>query len=297
MLLQPVDNWAVDYGATQCTAARTFGTSASPIIFGLVPSLNGSSFQLLVNVPQAGPIYAKEARGTINFGDGAIQSEVLYFGAKGVKQSVYQYNVPAAQMERARSAPTISFQTGSGARYTLVLSNMSALLDDLRKCTGDLQQYWNMDGKSVRTADVPVGDIRSIFTARDYPAEALRRQPQGTAQYQLLIDDKGGVARCDVLVASGLLTLDSTGCQVLQEKAKFRPAVDAQGKAVRSVWTTPPLTWKSGQNALNSGCTMVSSDSNTLLNTCAPPAPRGPIQPIEPMAPPPPPPSGGPPSH
>jgi hypothetical protein len=145
---------------------------------------------------------------------------------------------------------------------------MPALLDDVQKCNGNLQQYWNMDGKSLRTADVPVGDIRSILTARDYPAEALRKQPQGTTQYQLLVDDKGAVARCDVLVGSGLVTLDSTGCQVIQQKAKFRPAVDAQGKAARSVWTTPPLTWKSARNALDSGCTMVSSDSNTLLNTC-----------------------------
>ena len=266
--LQPIDNWAVDYGATQCTAARTFGTATSPIIFGLVPSLTGNSFQLLVNVPQAGPVYAKESRGTINFGDGAIQSGVLYFGAKGVKQSVYQFSLPAAQMARARSAQTVSLQTGNGARYTFTLSDMSALLDDVRNCTGELQQSWNMDGKNLRTAEVPVGDIRSVFTAKDYPAEALRRQQQGTTQYQLLVDDKGAVARCDVLVSSGLVTLDSTGCQVIQQKAKFRPAVDLQGKAVRSVWTTPPVTWSSASNPLNGGCTMVSSDSNTLLNTC-----------------------------
>lgn len=291
-VLQPVENWMVDYGATQCTAARSFGTAASPIVLGIVPSLNGNSFQVLVNVPQPGPVYSKELRGSVDFGTGGIKTGVLYFGAKGVNQSVYQFSLPAAQMDWARSAQTVSMETETGVRYTFALSNMPALLDDLRNCTGNLQQYWNMDGKNLRTADVPVGDIHSILTAKDYPVEALRRQPQGTTQYLLLIDDKGAVTRCDVAVPSGMVTLDSTGCQVIQERARFRPAIDVQGKKVRGVWTSPPMTWKSGQNALDGGCTMVSSDSNTLLNNCGrTPGDRIPSMPTTPT------PTGGPPSR
>jgi TonB family protein len=266
--LQPTDRWALDYGATQCTAARSYSSAQGPVVFGLVPSLDGNNFRLLINIPQPGPIYAKQLAGTADFGTGAIKTSVLYFGAKGVNQSMYQFNLPAAQMDWARSAQTLSVEARGGGRYTFALSEMPALLDALRKCTTDLQQHWNLDAKTQRTAELPSGDIRSIFTPKDYPREAAKSQPQGPSRYQLLIDEKGAVARCDVLVPSGIAMLDSTGCQVIQEKAKFRPALDTQGQPVRSVWTTPPITWGNAQNALNSGCTMVSSDSNSMINTC-----------------------------
>lgn len=267
-VLQPTDHWGVDYGATQCTAARSFGTAQGPVVFGLVPSLDGNYFRVLINIPQPGPIYAKELSGTADFGTGAIKASVLYFGAKGVNQSMYQFSLPAAQIDWARSAQTLSVEARSGGHYTFALSDMAPLLDALHKCTADLQQHWNVGAKTQRTAELPSGDIRSIFTPKDYPREAAKSQPQGPSRYQLLIDEKGAVARCDVLVPSGIATLDSTGCQVIQEKAKFRPALDAQGQPVRSVWTTPPITWGNTQNAMNSGCTVVSSDSNSLLNTC-----------------------------
>ena len=271
-VLQPVANWNLDAAKTQCTAARSFGSASDPVVFGIVPSISGDTYQLLVSVQREGPALAKDAAGTVNFGTGPISSRVLYFGRKGVRMSIYQYRISAADMNQAASAPSVTLQMERGDSYAFALSNMPALLDAMRKCTADLQGYWNLDSKAnIKSAEKPVKDIRSLLSTNDYPTEAvwlLKKQQQDTARYQLLVDENGAVAGCDVLVPSAAPIVDSTACDVIRQKAKFTPATDSQGKAVRSVWTTGPLVWNIADNGLDSGCTKVSSDSRTLVNMC-----------------------------
>src|SRR5436309_12864187 len=79
-LLQPTTQWAVDYGETQCTAARSFGDASAPVVLGIVPSLAGDTFKLVVGVPHAGPKFAEETQGTVDFGHGKIKTWLVHYG-------------------------------------------------------------------------------------------------------------------------------------------------------------------------------------------------------------------------
>jgi hypothetical protein len=294
-LLQPVDKWQLDFGDTRCTAARSYGDAASPVVLVIIPSLNGAYYKVMISTPRAGPSFAKESRGTVDFGRGAIASELLYYGKSGVKQSVYQFMLTAADIAQAEAATavTVTTVTVDRATFGFSLSDVPALLAGLRSCNADLNQYWNIGGKTgTITAGAPVADIRTLLTAKDYPTEAQWLKPRASSRYQLLIDEKGAVAACDVLSPSGAQVLDSTGCQVIAGRTKFRPATDSSGKAVRSAWTTPPLVWTSGvESALDSGCAKLSSDGRTLVNMCGrSDSPRIPTLFTAPPPPPPPPP-------
>lgn len=243
-VLQPTNNWDVDYGDTQCTAARSFGSPSDPIVLGIVPSFDGDTYKLIVSVQRTGPQFAQEMQGTVDFGHDKIKTWMLHYGAKGVKMSAYQLRVSAAAIEQANQASTVDLQSESGAEFKFALSDMPALLDALRKCTTDLREYWNIDKPAAPLKKGPVGDIRSVFRPEDYPTDALMKDQEGTVQYELLVDEKGAVAGCDVHRQSGIALLDIVGCQVIQERLKFSPAIDAQGKAVRVVVTTPPISWK-----------------------------------------------------
>jgi len=265
-LLQPVDKWQLDFGDTQCVAARSYGDAASPTILGIVPSFNGAYYKVMVSVPRAGPPYAKESRGVVDFGRGPINSELLYYGKSGVNQSVYQFTLSAADMAQAEAATAVTVKADR-ASYGFALSDLPTLLTGLRKCNADLRHYWNVGGPV--TAGTPIADINTLLTRRDYPTEAQYTKAPSTMQYELLIDENGAVAGCDALAPSGVQVLDSTGCQIISGRTKFRPARDFSGKAVRSAWTTPPLVWTNGvQGALDSGCSMLSSDGRTLVNMC-----------------------------
>ena len=239
-VLQPTTSWDVDYGETQCTAARSFGSAT----FGIVPSLAGDTYKLVVSVPRAGPRFAEEMKGTVDFGHAKINTWLLHFGSKDLKQSNYQFRVSAADMENAKVATIIRLNSEGGDDFELASSQMPEILDALHRCTLDLQQYW-MGEHPVGPLSTPArGDMRGVFSSDDYPSEAMKRSQGGTAQFQLLIDEKGRVAGCDVVRQSGVPVLDAMSCQVIMERAKFSPAIDAQGKPIRDVVTTPPIVWK-----------------------------------------------------
>ena len=88
------------------------------------------------------------------------------------------------------------------------------------------------------------GDVRTVFSADDYPADAQARGQEGTVQAQLAIDTAGHVTNCTVIRSSGTRSLDQATCRILQSRAQFRPARDAAGHAVPDTVVTPPVTWR-----------------------------------------------------
>jgi TonB family protein len=87
--------------------------------------------------------------------------------------------------------------------------------------------------------------LATLFSDGDYPAAAIRAHEQGTVAFRLEVGADGNPTGCSVVSSSGSQALDSTTCRLLMERARFRPARDAGGKAVtdeyvgRIVWRLP----------------------------------------------------------
>jgi TonB family protein len=244
-VLQPVGKWIIDYREDQCLASRDYGRPDKPLRLGVRPAPTGQTYELLVAQPRSGPEFAKELAGAVDFGHGDIKAWLLSYAAKGSKSNVYQFRISAADMAQAASAATVTVKPDGAPNLTFALDSMPALLEGLHACTGDLQRYWNATEELYASIAVPaIGDVRSVFSEKDYPREAIRLNQRGSSQFLLLIDEKGGVAGCHVLKASGIPLLDAMGCQVIRQRAKFIPAIGRDGKAVRSSVTTPLVVWR-----------------------------------------------------
>jgi protein TonB len=88
------------------------------------------------------------------------------------------------------------------------------------------------------------GEVRGVFSADDYPAEAQRNNEEGTVQAELAVDAKGRVRDCTIIRSSGHRSLDDATCNILKRRARFRPARDVNGKAVPDSVVTPPVVWR-----------------------------------------------------
>jgi TonB family protein len=76
----------------------------------------------------------------------------------------------------------------------------------------------------------------SWVTNDDYPAQAIREGQKGTTAFRLNVDETGAVTECVVTGSSGAPTLDDATCALLKVRAKFRPALDAQGKPIPATY-------------------------------------------------------------
>jgi len=92
------------------------------------------------------------------------------------------------------------------------------------------------------TAPEPVNP-GSVFFVSDYPQGALARNLGGFARYEATIDPTGKVERCDLLVPTGVADLDSATCRLVRSRARFKPALDANGQPTFGVYRA----WNSWQ--------------------------------------------------
>jgi protein TonB len=88
------------------------------------------------------------------------------------------------------------------------------------------------------------GDLRTLFSADDYPAAAQSAGAEGTAQASLSIGPDGRVVSCSITRSSGNSSLDSATCNILRRRAKFTPARDSNGQPTSDTINTPPITWR-----------------------------------------------------
>ncbi len=244
LLLRPTSNWTLDYGYNQCTALRTYGEGQTQVTFGVIQAPAGDTYQLLIGRKRGHSDFPEELQGTVNFGSGPAAVWLLRYANSMSGETIEKFRITASQMAEARTARTVTFHIQERQDLSFVLADMAALLAGMDKCSADLRNFWNMGEKSSLIAIPAKGSVRAIFTDGDYPKLAYLRAQEGTAQYLLLIDEKGTVAGCDLIRATGVPILDLMGCAAFQKRAKFRPAQDSAGKRVRSSLVTPPITWR-----------------------------------------------------
>ena len=98
--------------------------------------------------------------------------------------------------------------------------------------------------RKVQSAQSAKGDLRTLFSADDYPAAAQSSGAECTAQATLTIGPDGRVVGCNLSRSTGNSSLDSATCNILRRRAKFTPARDSNGQPTTDTVTTPPIVWR-----------------------------------------------------
>ena len=80
-----------------------------------------------------------------------------------------------------------------------------------------------------RATPEPRGNPGSWANANDYPSRALREEREGTTRFRLTVNADGRVSDCQVTGSRGHSDLDEASCKNLTRRARFKPALDANG--------------------------------------------------------------------
>ena len=90
------------------------------------------------------------------------------------------------------------------------------------------------DGDGDGGGGDPPQQTRGRLKDSDYPHEAGEAGVGGTVSVRFLVDLDGRAKECRVTHSSGSRALDATTCGLIEERFRFRPALDEQGRPVRS---------------------------------------------------------------
>lgn len=91
--------------------------------------------------------------------------------------------------------------------------------------------WYDGDVPDPRKADRKAhAELFRVFSTNDYPMEAIRHEEQGTVAFRLSISRRGTVTDCIVTSSSGSDALDRATCDIIEDRARYEPARDAEGR-------------------------------------------------------------------
>lgn len=89
----------------------------------------------------------------------------------------------------------------------------------------------------------PANDRANWVTTVDYPARDLRLGHTGTTKYRVVISSSGKVQSCEITGSSGYAGLDEATCKSVSRRARFEPAINANGEKIVGTWSGS-VSWR-----------------------------------------------------
>lgn len=180
-----------------------------------------------------GPVAGERKRAIGSFAGGSVEMS-------GIESSFL------ATFAEARS---IRLEKNGRTPFRLHLQDAAAAVSAFRDCEETSLREWGVDTvarAALSRLPKPAGaGAIEWFRWQEYPDEAVRAGAGGTVVARITVSRAGSPADCAVVVSARHPALDALTCQSILKRARFEPALDPAGKAVRSEyilrtsWRTP----------------------------------------------------------
>jgi TonB family protein len=254
--IAPSSPWNVDFGENKCRLARFFGEGEDRHLLFFEQYWPGETFGMTVAGPsfkrfQSGirtdvsfsgaqkPFQTRPFTGTVGkYGSGVIYSTLSLAkdDAARTADEIAPARVPQLDKEIARQAEFVSLRQ-RGDEIRLLSGPLDEAFAVLDNCAFDLIGTWGLDVAQHRKAtrlprwinkDTVVKRIVAV-----YPRQALNSGEQGIMRMRVTVSAQGMVEDCTIIKATNTDQLESPACKAMLE-ARFEPALDAEGKPMRS---------------------------------------------------------------
>lgn len=98
-------------------------------------------------------------------------------------------------------------------------------------------------GQSSGGAITRARQVAGALTGRDYPRAAKRARAGGTVLVRYTVGVDGHPSGCTITQSSGNAALDAVTCRLIEQRFRYEPARDAEGRPVLDVQTGRHIWW------------------------------------------------------
>jgi TonB family protein len=275
LTLRPATEWNVDYAADKCRLARGFGTGDEQVIFFLERYEPGDSFFLLVSGKPLARF--NDERAKLAFGPAGHETDRPLLDGKLGDQAAFMTSgmtladIPGSDETHKSSRTRSSYnrfsnsladtdvllqvlkpdqeaaidwfevRQGGMRPVRLSLGPMGKPMAAMRTCIDELIGHWGIDVAAHRTltrAVTPSTNPANWIGYRDYPVNLLAKGAQGLVQFRLLVGVDGKPTDCFIQESTRPKGFDDAVCKAMMTRARFDPALDKDGKPIKSYWRT-----------------------------------------------------------
>jgi TonB family protein len=247
-LREPTAKWTVETQANECLLVRPYGSPRNPLFLALSEAPMGADANATILYNRE---WALPGSGTakIRFDGGEpieawFGSRLLWNLSKEIKTLTMRsvtIGMDTNPQKLLTNAGRAEFNVPGELNIAFALPEQSEALKALDECATNLGVRWGYPIEEQRRIAKPPSrenGLRGLFTEADYPEVAVKGGRMGRAHVRLRINDAGAITECSIVRSSGSAELDAATCKVLNERAKFEPALDVDGKPTRGIYVT-----------------------------------------------------------
>lgn len=262
--LHPIVPWHLNVGTERCLLSRAFGRKDKPTILQIRRFTPFDTMSLQISVfSRQYPIDDATPRVRLNPDKTYKQIDMPLFvhlgdGLKGVMFNLFELplsrgkdaaaatrrdkRIPVAERD-AREKAIKSLYVGKMFNHDLVLDlpNFHLAMQALRDCADTLPNNWGIDtqANSHLSRRVKPKNLQSWVekVEQAYPSTAIRENQQAEIFLRLMVSPEGLPTDCVAQMEVGIHDFASTACAILMKNARFEPALNANGKPVKSFFT------------------------------------------------------------
>jgi TonB family protein len=241
--LLPTSPWRVDYAESECRLIRRFGAGSGEVTLRIARASSFDFYDMVIGGP-----------GVPNLPDHVEVQTRLEPQAQLLESTGYSLPLPDGSGHFLRwydiRTPFVSQMTATqdmtlhvrDTTISLHLTNVTQALAALQLCHDDLLREWGLDVaayRALQSPPTPHGAEAGWVTTADYPDTTA----QGTVTTIMSVGSDGRVTNCRIQVSSRAPELDSAACRALTRRARFNPAIAADGTPVTS-WFVRRVVWR-----------------------------------------------------
>ncbi|QWC56850.1 hypothetical protein F7D01_06860 [Erythrobacter sp. 3-20A1M] len=269
VVLKPNSPWQLDYAESACRLTRSFGEADDPVVLVIAEYAPGDSFSMIVAGKPLRALTPRSASNAelsvrfdpdgqptdtfVNIGTLGDFKPALIFGTtrldplpEGFFDDVdydtdwdYQ-DPPEVSAERRNAASRLVLGKGKDDRVILETGSLGEAFAAMDKCLDSLVESWGFDPAMVAAQERPAVPLESPgrwIRPGDYPKNALDSGQQGMVHFRLMIDATGKPTDCIIQGATKPAGFEDVTCDNLLKRARFKPALAADGAPVASFYT------------------------------------------------------------
>lgn len=236
--LAPFGPWRVEAEDNLCLLTRGYGRPDRPVTVALQPMFTGERMDVIVV--------------TADTSSGQWEGDAVIAVGGGRKFTGTFYSVRLRDGQHRFTRLTVDSELWDaitdGAELTIRARSLATTIRIVQParartafdaCQQDLLRGWGVDPANVGDKEHAPhgGNLARYFGADSYPAAALENGVSGRVVAVLQIDAAGAVAACRIVASAGPALNEGTCATV--RRVRFRPATDAAGKPVASLYILP----------------------------------------------------------
>ncbi len=256
--LSRTGKWVVNYDRDSCNLAVQLGNGDRMVIARFTRFEPGNRFDFALFGKR---FFTSETRveGTADFGLNPKPTEIHGLGGTSGKLRAMFFSSlrldgwqrkndgevpPEVTPEEEARVTGVTVDLRGQRPFRLEFGSLGKPFAEMRRCMDNLVTHWGYDAAQQAAALRPASSITSPGTwlnSDDYPTGAYLNGHNGMVQFRLDVDAEGKVAGCYILSRTSPDEFADVTCRAITKRARLQPALDAQGRPMRSYYVNKVL--------------------------------------------------------